>query len=220
LRGQTVLAMLVILMAGFTAHASSITNGTFDSPSGWTSGPSECGQPGGQWNPGLGDPGGAMVLNQCGSASINPEIYQTVTGLTVGDTYQLDWDYHLYDNGNTTLLDTFGVFLNAGSSAPSDSSTPIFLGSITNGDTYNNLSPSTWVHGLTTFVATQDTNTIMFAGELDQRTPGVPQRSDVSYIIDNIALSDQGAAVPEPSVLLLFGTGLVGLSQRLRKRAR
>jgi hypothetical protein len=45
-----------------------------------------------------------------------------------------------------------------------------------------------------------------------------PFSTDVSYIIDNVSLADEGPAVPEPSMLLLLGTGLAGLSRRLRKR--
>jgi hypothetical protein len=78
----------------------------------------------------------------------------------------------------------------------------------------------------TSFVAGSSSATIIFAGELDARTPGGPgSTTDVSYYIDNISVAlEAGAAVKSiPALsaraLTLLGVVLAGCAvAAIRKR--
>jgi hypothetical protein len=57
--------------------------------------------------------------------------------------------------------------------------------------------------------------TLIFAAELDGRTPGVSGSTDMGYAIDNVKM--EASSVPLPSALLFFGPGLAGLAA-IRRR--
>src|SRR5207302_9051162 len=75
---------------------------------------------------------------------------------------------------------SFGSFLDTQPSAP------LFLGEFTD---------SAWHTVSVPFVASATTHTVIFAAELDTRTPGVPSATDVSYLIDNVSVIQPGGAV-------------------------
>jgi hypothetical protein len=73
---------------------------------------------------------------------------------------------------------------------------------------------NSWHTVTTTFTAASSSATIIFAGELDARTPGGPgSTTDVSYYIDNISVTGSSPvpAVPAPSTVLLLITGLLAV---------
>lgn len=219
------LAIWVCLSAGTYAVAAPInlfTNGSFTSNAvGWTVISAGCVTP--SLNPGgsgdigggngwgyqthFGDPAGSYELNECGSSGTDPAVGQTVTGLTIGDEYEVDVDIN-NQSGFATGYGTgrsFGIFLNA---EPAD---PIGFGEAP--------PDGNWHLVTADFVATGTTATIIFAAELDGRTPGGPGGStDVAEVIDNASLVDlnagQSATIPEPATLLLLATGLLAMTRR------
>jgi len=207
-RSLPAIAVALILCAA-PLHAQSFTNGTLDTnANGWTLG-GGCGDE--VWDGANGNPPGSIRLNACGEASSDPTATQTVNGLVVGTTYMIKVDVrlHVAASGSGTGK-SFGIFLNA------QPGTPLFL---------TEFLDNSWHTVTTTFTATSTSATIIFAGELDARTPGGPGiTTDVSYFIDNMTLVAPAAAVaPVPTLsaqaLLMLGVLLVAgatLARRLR----
>jgi hypothetical protein len=125
---------------------------------------------------------------------------QTVSGLTIGGSYELSWDMALRFNvsgaGNGP---SFGVFLDS-----QTFSSALYL------DTY--LSTA-FVTQTVTFVASSTAHTFIFAGELDGRSNGAGT-TDVSYRLDNVSLN--AVAVSAPPAIGLFG--LAGMLLAMRRR--
>lgn len=188
-------------VAGAAGATPVVVNGGFDTDlDGWALG-GGCNVPAFRAD---GNGSGAANLNSCGENTADPSVAQTIGGLVVGHTYALRWDQKLDVNFNGGGYGkTFGVFLGT------DGGTPLFT---------NEYLVKTWKSMSTTFVATSTSQLITFAAELDQRTAGVTVRTDVSYALDNVALSDL-SAVPEPASVMLVGLGLAGLIAGRRKRA-
>lgn len=193
------LAGVALASLSVAAQANLIVNGSFGTDAtGWTLGGTGC--TAGLFD-GSGNPGGSILLNACGEADSNPSVAQTVSGLTIGATYTLQWDEKLHVDTLGGNGKSFGVFLD------NEPNNPIAL---------NEFLDTAWHTVTQTFVATSTTHTIIFAAEVDTRTPGATINSDVSYYLDNVSLTGN---VPEPSVLLLGMAGAVPmLGFRLRRK--
>jgi hypothetical protein len=191
------LIAVVLLLSAAPLHAQStlITNGTLDTDaSGWTllggCVPSV-------WDATNGNPPGSILMNSCGEPGSDPTAAQTVSGLTIGTTYTIKVDVHLHvaASGSGTGK-SFGIFLNT------QPGNPIFFAEFLD---------SSWHTVTTTFVATSTSATIIFAAELDARTPGGPgSTTDVSYYIDNISLA--GPAVASVPVATMSEQALMFLA--------
>jgi hypothetical protein len=168
-----------------------VSNETFDTnASGWTLG-GGCGDE--SWVGGVGNPPGSVQLNACGESNSNPVAFKTVSGFLPGHTYTVSVDVRVHvpigPNGRS-----FGVFVDT-------ELNPIFLGEFIDG---------TWHTVTASFTALGPTHTIILAGELDQRTPGVPTSTDVSYYIDNVSVRSNDPVViewPVPAPIT-YGTPL------------
>jgi hypothetical protein len=139
-----------------------------------------------------GNPGKKVRLESNGLATSDPTIAQVVSGLAVGTTYTLEWDLGRRVSLQSGTGRSFGVFLDTQTFANS-----LFLS--------EHLLTS-YVHQSVNFTATATSHKIIFAGELDARTNGLPNTdTDVSYNLDNVTLtSSQVAAVPEPGTLSMM----------------
>lgn len=146
-----------------------------------------------------GNPGKSSRLESNGSTSHDPTSSQTVSGLVIGETYTLAWDWKLRVNfaGSGTGR-SFGVFLDDQTYADA-----LFFGE---------RLVASYVRSSVSFTATSTSHTVIFAGELDNRTNGGVGNTDVSYNLDNVELS----AVPEPTTLIGLACGALAL--RFRKR--
>jgi hypothetical protein len=199
-----------MLLCAVPLHAQSFTNGTLDTnASGWTllggCVPSA-------WDGPTGNPPGSILMNSCGEAGSDPTAAQTINGLVVGTTYTISVDVHLHvaASGAGTGK-SFGIFLNT------QPGNPLLLTEFLDGN---------WHTVTTTFTATSTSATVIFAAELDARTPGGPgSTTDVSYYIDNIVLTAPKAAtsvaVPtmsEQAMLLLAIVLAAGAGSTLRRK--
>lgn len=207
-RVSLLLASAVLALCAGPLHAQFITNGTLDvDASGWTLG-GGCGDE--VWDGANGNPPGSIRLNACGEPDSDPAASQTINGLTVGASYTIQVDVRLFANssgGGTGR--SFGVFLN------SEPANPLLL---------TEFLDNNWHTIRVNFTATGTSATIIFAGELDARTPGGPGiTTDVAYFIDNISVTQtaSGGAIPtlsEQSLLLLGIVLAVSAALVLRKR--
>lgn len=208
------LASVAFAVGAGPLHAQFITNGTLDSDaSGWSLG-GGCGDE--AWDGANGNPPGSIRLNACGESDSDPAAAQTITGLTVGASYTIQVDVRLFANssgGGTGR--SFGVFLN------NEPANPLLLTEFLDGN---------WHTVSVNFTAASTSATIVFAGELDARTPGGPGiTTDVAYFIDNISVTQNIAAGTIPTLsqqaLLMLGVmlavcaGLVLRKRRTPKQA-
>lgn len=195
-RISLLLVSAVMALCAGPLHAQFITNGTLDfDASGWSLG-GGCGDE--QWDASAGNPPGSIRLNACGESDSDPAASQTVSGLTVGATYtiKVDVQLHVSSSGGGTGK-SFGVFLN------NEPANPLLITEFLDGS---------WHTVSVNFTAVSTSATIIFAGELDARTPGGPGvTTDVSYFIDNISVTQVvgPGAIPTLSDQALLFLGLV-----------
>jgi hypothetical protein len=207
-KSSLVLIAAVLIFCAAPLHAQFITNGTLDfNANGWSLG-GGCGDE--QWDGSAGNPPGSIRLNACGESDSDPAAAQTISGLTIGATYtiKVDVQLHAASSGGGTGK-SFGVFLN------NEPANPLLI---------TEFLDSSWHTVTVKFTATSTSATIIFAGELDARTPGGPGiTTDVSYFIDNISVTQAVApgAIPALSehALLLLGV-LLAASAALMLRKR
>jgi len=187
----------VLLLGAVPLHAQNlVTNGTFNTDaSGWTLSAGGCTPA--SWTGGTGNPPGSVLLNECGEADSDPFASQTISGLTPGASYAISVDVHLENPGsNAGTGKSFGIFLD------SEPGNPLLLTEFLDGN---------WHTVTVKFVATSTSHTIIFASELDARTPGGPGvTTDVSYFIDNVSLAPSGViatntvpATSDPALIVL-----------------
>jgi hypothetical protein len=201
-----------LLLGAAPLHAQNlITNGTLNSnANGWTLGGAGCTTS--IWDGGNGNPPGSILLNECGESDSDPFASQAIGGLTPGATYAISVDVHLETNIGGGTGKTFGIFLD------NEPGNPLLL---------TEFLDNNWHTVTTKFVATSSSHTIIFASELDARTPGGPGvTTDVSYFIDNISLSAPAAfstvAVPATSdpALIILGALLAACAAVALRRRR
>jgi hypothetical protein len=209
------LSLAALLCAGATmsAQANLITNGSFDvtpTGSGWTLSNACAGLDSYMWTSVHSNAahGSYVRLNECGNSASDPTARQTISGLTVGATYEVTWDMMLYE---------------AASGSGTGKSFGLFLGNDATGQQLLLTELSTlyaWQTFTATFVATSTTQTLTFAGELDARTPGGPgHATDLSYGIDNVSLT-QVSNVPEPASLALAAVAIAGVGVARRRKSK
>ena len=208
-RLSLLLASEVLALCAGPLHAQFITNGTLDSDaSGWSLG-GGCGDE--AWDGANGNPPGSIRLNACGEPDSDPAAAQTIGGLTVGASYTIRADVRLFANssgGGTGR--SFGVFLN------NEPANPLLLTEFLDGN---------WHTVRVNFTATSTSATIIFAGELDARTPGGPGiTTDVAYFIDNISVTQNVAAGAIPTLseqaLLILGIVLAACAAMILRQRR
>jgi hypothetical protein len=140
-------------------------------------------------------------------------VYQTVTGLTVGQAYILSWAYgDRPDSGDEEMLVYFGSSVAETSPGANPGGTPVAV----DYDTLNGSNSAVlWTFNSVTVTATSSSEVLSFVG-IDY--PGYTNNGGASYgnEIDDVSL----IATPEPStwLLLLSGLGLLGLVLARRRQ--
>ncbi|MBK1856433.1 PEP-CTERM sorting domain-containing protein [Verrucomicrobiaceae bacterium 5K15] len=132
-----------------------------------------------------------VVFNEGGSAT-GGTLYQTITGLTIGQQYEVSFEVIEMFNGNNNVARINGDFNSLGSSIGSGVGTDLTIG---DGGTVSTF----------TFTATDAEGVLTFTDASDGT-------SGIDTGLDNISIT----AVPEPGSAALLGLG--GLALLLRRR--
>lgn len=181
---------LTAVAIAMPALGQSIVNGNFDLDvprsgfgNGWT-GFSNDGA--GGWRSSGGNPGGFFILNDNGNTSTDPSISQILTGLVVGQQYEITGTFANWiagaSNGPSFGADINGVELFAGTRG----------------------TRGVWQPFSFTFVAAADTATLRLRAE----TNG----TDNDFAVDNVAIT----LVPAPGAFGLLGAAGMLVTRRRR----
>jgi hypothetical protein len=149
---------------------------------------------------------GNQWLDLTGVSVNQPDGVSQTVATIIGDQYQLT-----YFIGNTTGGGIFGT---------TSTVDALLNGTPTFSDTNSTVNPTTlsWSQFSHTFIATTASTTLGFRN--------ADPINDTSNGLDNIVLLDLGPAVvgvpglPEPSLLALFGIGMIGLGLSRRRKAK
>jgi Protein of unknown function (DUF642)/PEP-CTERM motif len=145
---------------------------------------------------------GSNWLDLTGLNSNNAEGVQQAVATIIGDSYTLSFWVGNVDSPSTGfgVTSTVNVLANGTS-----------LGMFTNNCTTCSTTQQ-WMQFSDTFTATTALTTLAFSN-------GDPANDNTNGL-DNLVLTDNGpAGVPEPSSIVLMGSGLLGLAAWLRRRA-
>ena len=197
-------------MLAASANASVITNGSFESSVGLNNG---------QWGvfnsidgwytsdgSGIEIQRNTVTTAQDGSqyveldshnGSSNSSMSQDLFGLTVGQTYQLDFWY----KARTGATNDNGINVSWGESPD--------LSPFTYAFNVDGIAPMPWTLVTGFLTATAAEMTLTFSATGNENTLG--------GFIDNVSL--KAASVPEPATIALLGLGLLGFASRRRKQA-
>jgi len=145
-------------------------------------------------------PSGGNFIAMDGAFQVKP-LQQAITGLTVGKTYSVGFDYAFAQQ--------------AGFSGPTQQNVSVSFAGVTHNAEAANYALgshnfSGWLHTSVDFVATSASDTLSFLAYGDQPVPPFALLDGVTFTPD---------AVPEPATwaMLLIGFGAVGFAARRRR---
>ena len=159
------------------------------------------------WAIGYSDGGGSATVAgdgkqfvTLGSGFAQPPAFaawsQTVSGLTIGDSYTLSFE--IAAEGTDSGPQSITVGTTSGSPTPSET-----FGPVANGANYWR----NWVPESYNFTASATSAALQFS---------VNQSEDIG--LDNVSIAPKASAVPEPSTVFLLGSALAVAAAAVRKR--
>lgn len=149
------------------------------------------------------------VSNTVGDQSVDIDFDSTLSqafATVIGRTYDLSFYYSHNSESPTNSSTGFATVLGNGGS------TLLSTGNLTHSIS-NTTANMQWIQYTGTFVADSSLTTLRFSGVNDNQGYG--------WAVDNASVVAQGgAAVPEPTTIVLAGLGLCGMGYRARRKMK